>query len=51
MEENTTGPRRPVVPPRLRELTEAEHQERARAVAAQPHDWIDELLLEQRGDR
>ncbi len=51
MEENTTGPRRPVVPPRLRELTEAEHQERVRAIAEQPRDWIDDLLLEQRGDR
>jgi hypothetical protein len=51
MEENTIGPRRPVLPPRLRQLTEAERKERARAVATQPHDWIDELLLEQRGDR
>jgi hypothetical protein len=51
MEENITGPRRPVVPPRLRELAEAEHQERVRAIAEQPRDWIDELLLEQRGDR
>ncbi len=51
MEENTTGQRRPVAPPRLKPLTEAEHHERARAIAEQPRDWIDELLLEQRGDR